>query len=184
LGKLIVVSGAARSGKSLFAEKLAAGLDKQVAYLATAQALDDEMAERIERHRKRRPAGWQTVEEQTAVHLAIENHYPSYKVWLLDCVTIYISNLLFAAANGRPAEDLPVLYIEEYIFQQIDSLLATVRRLDITLIAVTNEVGWGLVPPDPLSRLYRDLVGLVNQKMAFQAAEVYLVALGIPVRLK
>ncbi|MCR4440888.1 MAG: bifunctional adenosylcobinamide kinase/adenosylcobinamide-phosphate guanylyltransferase [Peptococcaceae bacterium] len=184
MGKLIIVSGAARSGKSLFAEKLAAGMDKHVAYLATAQALDREMEERIERHKKRRPAGWQTFEEQTAVHLVIEKHHPAYKVWLLDCVTLYVSNLLFSVVKDVHEEKLADKRIEEYIFQSIDSLMETVRRLDLTLIAVTNEVGWGLVPPDPLSRLYRDVVGFVNQKMASHAEEVYLVALGIPVRLK
>lgn len=189
-GKLILVTGAARSGKSTFAEKLAIKMDKPVAYLATAQVLDEEMAERVKLHVKRRPSTWKTFEESYHLAPVIAENSECCDVWLLDCVTLYISNLLFSLLDEESMPELEknenyiATDIQTQILNEIDNLILTIKRENITLIAVTNEVGWGLVPPDPLSRAYRDIAGKVNQKLAQAATEVYLVAVGIPVQLK
>lgn len=184
MGKLILISGAARSGKSTFAEQQAALWDKPVAYLATAGALDEEMKERIKLHQKRRPANWQTFEETVCIEDVIEKNSGEYKVWLLECITLYISNLLCEQLGKAEGDNLVGTGFQEYVMMRIDRLIKAVKRYDITLYAVSNEVGWGLVPPEPLSRLYRDVVGRVNRRLAEEADEVYLVALGLPLRIK
>lgn len=186
MGKLVLVSGAVRSGKSAFAEELALKMDKPIAYLATAQALDEEMSERIKIHRQNRAeASWHTFEEPYRIKDVLVKHQHEYQTWLLDCITLYISNLLLAQVKK---EELTTQFvntqIQEFILAQVDNFLATLRKAEVTLIAVTNEVGWGLVPPDPLSRAYRDILGRVNQKLAQAAEEVYLLTMGIPLCLK
>lgn len=187
--RLILVTGAARSGKSQFAEDITAKQDKPVAYLATAEALDPEMDERIIGHRERRPQDWTTFEEPLDIAGVIMANAANYPVWLLDCVTLYISNLLFqepATKNflENPGTSFLAKEVEINILAKVQDLLAKLELLEITLIAVSNEVGWGLVPPDPLSRVYRDIVGKVNQLLAREATEVYLVTVGIPTKLK
>lgn len=182
--KLILVTGAARSGKSLFAEQLVTKEDSRVAYLATAQALDREMEERIHLHRIRRPQHWQTFEEPFHPAEVLLANHELYRVWLLDCLTLYVSNLFFNMAGQGPAEALPVAKIQEHILEEIEKLINCVKKTGVTLVAVTSEVGWGLVPPDPQSRAYRDILGRVNQRLGQAADEVYLVAVGIPLQLK
>lgn len=200
MGKIILVSGAARSGKSVYAEKLVEN-EENVAYLATAQALDLEMEERIKNHCLRRPVNWQTFEEPIKVYDIIEAHYNEHKIWLLDCITLWISNLMISFSDtenldkGETSQNnegsdfisegqLLVEPLEKYVLREIRLLIQTVNKYPITLIAVTNEVGWGLVPPDPISRAYRDMVGKANQLLAASASEVTLVALGLPLKLK
>lgn len=182
-GHLILVTGAARSGKSSYAEYLANLASEEVAYLATAQALDEEMEERIRLHTERRSHTWQTFEEPFNPGKVILNHYREYKVWLLDCITLLVANHLLSKVQPQDAVFIST-EIEEFITREIENLINVVHTTDITLIAVTNEVGWGLVPPDPLSRAYRDIVGRVNQKLAQAADDVYLVTVGIPMKLK
>ena len=100
-GKIILISGAARSGKSAFAEQLARDMDDRVAYLATAQALDDEMQDRIERHRRGRPPAWQTFEEPFELSDVIRGNHHEYRTWLLDCITLYVSIFFFQNRIGR-----------------------------------------------------------------------------------
>jgi adenosylcobinamide kinase / adenosylcobinamide-phosphate guanylyltransferase len=173
MSKIVLFTGGARSGKSTRAEQYVARLHAPVVYVATAQAGDDEMRARIARHQGRRPADWYTLEAPTAVAatLAILGRG---SIVLLDCLSLLVSNLLLAhEANPEPA-----------IEQEIGQLLTTVRERDQTLIAVTNEVGMGIVPAYPLGRVYRDLLGWTNQRVARSADEVYLVVCGIPVELK
>lgn len=184
MGKIILISGAARSGKSRFAEQLANQMDKQVAYLATAQALDPEMQERINQHQKRRPANWITFEEPFEIEKIIEENHQFHKTWLLDCLTLFVSNLLLREVRATTDSTFVDSRIQSCILDRIDSLCRLVGKTKITLLTVTNEVGWGLVPPDPVSRLYRDIVGLANQKIAAQAEEVYVTVLGLPLRIK
>jgi len=188
VGKLILVSGAVRSGKSAFAEQLALQMetDKPIAYLATAQALDQEMSERIKIHRGSRSGDvWQTFEEPYLLKDVLLKHHLTYHTWLLDCITLYISNLLLAQVKREKILDQFVdTKIQKVIAVQINEFIDTITKLPVNFIAVTNEVGWGLVPPDPLSRAYRDLLGRVNQKFARAAEEVYLLTMGIPLRLK
>ncbi len=182
-GHLILVTGAARSGKSSYAESLAHSLSARVAYLATAQALDEEMKERIRIHTERRSHTWRTFEEAFAPGQIILNHYQEYKIWLLDCITLLVANHLLSEVQPQDTVFIST-EIESFILKEIDHLIRIVHDTGITLIAVTNEVGWGLVPPDPLSRAYRDIVGRINQKLAQAADEVYLVTVGIPLKLK
>jgi adenosylcobinamide kinase/adenosylcobinamide-phosphate guanylyltransferase len=173
MSTVVLFTGGARSGKSRCAEQYAARLSERVVYLATATADDDEMRLRIEHHRQRRPSTWRTVE--ATAHLAtVLAELPAGTVVLLDCLSLLVSNLLLAnESHPEPA-----------IEREITDLLAVVARRDLTLIAVTNEVGMGIVPAYPLGRRYRDLLGFVNQRVAAAATAVYLVVCGIPVELR
>lgn len=184
LGRLILVSGATRSGKSSFAETQAEKLDKPVAYLATAEALDLEMHNRIKHHQERRNPDWKTFEEPYEIDKVINDNQEKYPIWVLDCITLYISNLLFAQIGEIEGDNFVADHINEHILQKIDNLIAIINNANVDIFVVTNEIGWGLVPPDPISRLYRDIVGRVNQKLADAANEVYIVMLGIPVKIK
>jgi adenosylcobinamide kinase / adenosylcobinamide-phosphate guanylyltransferase len=173
MSKIVLFTGGARSGKSTRAEQYVARLHAPVVYVATAQAGDDEMRARIARHQERRPADWHTLEAPTAVAATLAT-LEAKTIVLLDCLSLLVSNLLLAhEANPEPA-----------IEQEIGALLTTVHERDQTLIAVTNEVGMGIVPAYPLGRVYRDLLGWTNQRVARSADEVYLVVCGIPVELK
>ena len=170
--KLILILGGARAGKSTFALRLAnehAG-EGSVTFVATAQALDDEMAQRIARHREERPAHWSTIEEPYAIDRALIQARDS-SVVLIDCLTLFVSNWLLRSEDSRPQETT-------------ESFLAAMRFQTQTVICVSNEVGLGLVPETPLGRTFRDLLGRVNQQFAEAADEVYLLVAGLPLRLK
>lgn len=169
--KIIFITGGARSGKSIFAEELAGLYPGPRAYLATAQALDEEMAERIRRHRARRPADWQSIEEPIHLPETLADCGGRFGLILLDCLTLWISNLL-------------VFRGEEEILQESARLLKVGREISSSLILIGNEVGQGIVPANPAARAFRDLNGLVQQRVARAADEVYLMACGIPQKLK
>ena len=169
-------SGGARSGKSDFAERLAAAWSDQVIYLATAEAGDEEMAQRVVAHRERRPAHWHTVEAPLGVGEALEAHLAGGELVLLDCLTLLASNVLIAEEHTGRAE--PCLAGE------LDELLAVCHRHDATLIIVSNEVGQGLVPTYSLGRQYRDILGRANQRLAAQADTVLYFVAGMPIDLK
>ncbi|MBU2703012.1 adenosylcobinamide kinase/adenosylcobinamide-phosphate guanylyltransferase [Sporomusaceae bacterium BoRhaA] len=183
--KLILITGGARSGKSEFAERLAQTLAGQnlsapyLAYIATAQILDDEMADRVKHHQARRSEIWLTKEAPYEAHLAIAEAAQEVDVILFDCLTLYLTNLLLAADESACDEEQLM-----HIFDQIDKLLAACREGNKTVILVTNEVGMGIVPENALARKYRDWAGWVNQKVAQAADEVYFVVSGIPVEIK
>lgn len=174
-GKFFFVTGAARSGKSFFAEKLAAKLSEKVIYIATCVPEDDEMRERVARHQARRPGNWQTVEEALNPARIIQESDQPDQVFLLDCLTLLINNLLLR-------NDVPLG--EEEILEQISELARVSSEATANVIIVSNEVGWGIVPADPLSRLYRDVLGRTNQIMASYADEAYITIAGMPVELK
>jgi adenosylcobinamide kinase/adenosylcobinamide-phosphate guanylyltransferase len=173
MSKIVLFTGGARSGKSTRAEQYAARLSQTVVYLATAQAGDDEMRERITRHQDRRPASWTTHEAPMAVAATLAT-LETGAVVLLDCLSLLVSNLLLAA------EQQP----EPAIEREIAAIVAAAGARDLTLLVVTNEVGMGIVPAYPLGRSYRDLLGRANQQVAAVAEEVYMVICGIPVELK
>jgi adenosylcobinamide kinase / adenosylcobinamide-phosphate guanylyltransferase len=183
--KLILITGGARSGKSEFAERLAQELAKKnlsapyLAYIATAQILDDEMADRVKHHQARRSEIWLTKEAPYEAHLAIAEAAQEVDVILFDCLTLYVTNLLLAADESVCDEEQLM-----HIFDQIDKLLVACREGNKTVILVTNEVGMGIVPENALARKYRDWAGWVNQKVAQAADEVYFVVSGIPVEIK
>ena len=140
---------------------------------------------RIKQHQQQRPADWHTFEEPYHPLAVLKKHQHEYQTWLLECLTLYISNLFFAeTADKEIGETFDASAIQASILQEIDRLTEFIQAAPLDLIIVTNEVGWGIVPGDPLSRAYSDIIGKVNQKLAQAAEEVYLVALGIPLQLK
>ncbi len=179
MGKIVLVTGGARSGKSRFAERYAAHYGTKVAYIATAEIYDKEMEFRVSLHRKRRPADWQTWEAPFDAHKALTEAGKKHDMVLLDCLTLYISNLLCSKTS---IEDSNANY--QLLHEKICLLLEQAKKNSGTTIFVTNEVGAGIVPENHLSREYRDLVGIANQLAARAADEVYLVVCGLPVNVK
>jgi adenosylcobinamide kinase/adenosylcobinamide-phosphate guanylyltransferase len=179
MGRLILVLGGARSGKSAFAQRLAQERGgERVLFVATAAPGDTEMQQRIEKHRRERPTGWRTLEVQRDVGAAILAHAGDAAAVLVDCLTLLVSNLLTDAADPFASE------IEAQVMAEVEGLSACATRLSGPLIVVSNEVGLGLVPPNPLGRAYRDLLGRANQSLAQRADEVYFLVAGIPLVLK
>jgi adenosylcobinamide kinase / adenosylcobinamide-phosphate guanylyltransferase len=172
---LTLVIGGARSGKSRFAQSLAADA-RRVAYIATARATDAEMVTRIARHRQSRPAGWITVEEPLEIARAVAETAPACDFVLLDCLTVWLSNLCWEM------RDCPAPRIEAAAASEIARLAAASVHSNVVL--VSNEVGSGIVPDSPVGRLFRDLQGWVNQEAARAADRVYLMVAGIPVTIK
>lgn len=174
--EIILILGGARSGKSRFAQRLAAGLGQRVLYVAPLVPQDEEMRRRIELHRKARPGSWRTLEAPTGVAQAIGEHIGDAEVVILDCLTLLISNFM---ENAHDPEDLDAL--ESEIANELNQLL---ERKNASFIIVSNEVGTGLVPPYPSGRAFRDLLGEANQFIAQRADKVYLMIAGLPLELK
>ena len=183
---IFLVTGGTRSGKSAFAQNLAAKWGTRVAYVATAEAGDPEMRERIAKHQAARPATWTTVEAPFQLREALAAPGATAEVILVDCVTMYISNLIFRETGPVAGDENPALdpRIEAIIQGEIAALLQTAATIPAKVIFVTNELGAGLVPPSNLGRLYRDIVGRANQQIAAAAAQVFWVVCGIAVDVK
>lgn len=178
MAHIIFITGGARSGKSSFAEKRALEFGTPLGYLATAQMLDSEMDERVRRHRKRRGAEWHTIEEPINLSQELARCDGQYKAILVDCMTLWLSNLLFTYEAEGPGRCLE--RIQEDLLQLLDILLGMVTPV----ILVSNEVGMGIVPDNGLARLFRDIAGTANQTLAAAADEVHVVISGIPLKLK
>ncbi|MCL5264448.1 MAG: bifunctional adenosylcobinamide kinase/adenosylcobinamide-phosphate guanylyltransferase [Chloroflexi bacterium] len=183
--KLILVLGGARSGKSAFAENLAKQISDKVLYVATAAIGDEEMRRRVEQHRLRRPASWRILETTIGVGNALASSAADEEAILLDCLALLVSNVLLQhSTEDEESSQQAFPEIESAVRREIDELVEAYRRSKATFIVVSNEVGLGLVPPYPLGRAYRDLLGIANQKVATHADEVYLLFAGVPVELK
>lgn len=185
MGKLIMVTGGARSGKSTFAEESAKGLGKNILYIATSTDFDEEMKERIKRHRRQRPPEWDTVEAYKGMDVVLAGRLNGREVVLLDCITIMVSNIMLEKAmdwDGICPDEISS--VEDNVKDEIDKLINVVKAADIPFIIVTNELGMGVVPPYELGRAIRDIAGRANQMLAKAADEVYLCVSGIPVRIK
>ena len=181
--KLILVLGGARSGKSAFAEQLAGQIGERVLFVATAAPGDEEMQQRIEIHRRRRPTGWRTVEASEKVGEAIRRHLADAQVVLLDCLTLLASNILMRVAGEEPSgEEAQVA--EGRIGEEVEEILESYEAGSASLIVVSNEVGLGLVPPYPLGRVYRDVLGRANQLMAARADQIFFMIAGLPIDLR
>ncbi|MGD9474436.1 MAG: bifunctional adenosylcobinamide kinase/adenosylcobinamide-phosphate guanylyltransferase [Eubacteriaceae bacterium] len=184
MGKLIFVTGGARSGKSSFAEEAAKSFNEKVAYIATAIAFDDGMKDRIKKHQAQRPSEWQTIE---AYHdfekLKDDPAFVEAQVILFDCLTVMVTNnMLDQQVDYDSCSMETVGQIEALIKQEVESLLDVCQ--DKTLVVVSNEVGMGLVPAYKLGSYFRDIAGRMNQLTAARADEVHLCVSGIPVKIK
>ncbi|MCY4155181.1 MAG: bifunctional adenosylcobinamide kinase/adenosylcobinamide-phosphate guanylyltransferase [Gammaproteobacteria bacterium] len=175
--ELALVLGGARAGKSSYAETLARQ-GEQTLFVATAESLDDDLRRRIRAHRARRPASWSTLEEPLELAAAIPAALAGHDTVLLDCLTVWISNLLLAQEHEAEAD------AETAILARAEALLDLYEKLDTRWIVVSNEVGLGVVPATELGRRYRDLLGRVNQLFAARADKVYLMVAGLPLELK
>ena len=169
--QILLITGGARSGKSKYAEQRAEELGARRLYIATAEAKDEEMAQRIAEHKKRRGNDWATVEEPVELSAALLAQRGRIDCALVDCLTIWLSNLLL----HRDAE---------VAGDKVENLVETLPGLDFHLVLVTNEVGWGIVPDNRLARQFRALAGWANQRIAAAANEVVLTVAGIPMILK
>ncbi len=178
---LTLILGGARGGKSALAERLALDAGCSVLYVATAVAIDDEMRARIAAHRAARPPFWRTCEEPAQLAAALAQAWQSETPGfvLLDCVTVWVNNLLFALGEHPDAAAA-----QQAVDTQLDALLAFIDAHPARWVLVSNEVGLGIVPDTPLTRLYRDLLGRVNQRLAAAADNVILVVAGLPVTVK
>jgi len=171
MGKLILILGGARSGKSTHALSLAKK-QKKVAFVATGQGLDQEMRERILKHQASRPKNWKTFEEPQELGSLLAKISGSFDFIIIDCLTLLVSNLLLSG------------YKDEVILEKIADFLAQAARQKAKVIIVANEVGLGIVPGNKLSRRFRDIAGKVNQLAAGKADQVIFIVSGIPLRIK
>ena len=168
----ILILGGTRSGKSRYAVEIARHLDKKTVYLATLDCFDDEMKDRIKKHKESRPETWQTVEEPKNVDQVLLNLKGLCEVVIIDCLTNLTSNLMAQ------------LQEEKKLLLRMETIMKIISEMDSTVIMVTNEVGEGIVPATPLGRQFRDIAGLTNQLAARYADEVYLMKAGLPLKLK
>lgn len=178
----VLIIGGARSGKSGFAQELALKRGEPVLFVATATAGDEEMAQRIDQHQRTRPAAWSTLEAPTHIGDEIPGQIGEAKVVIVDCITLLLNNVF--ARYDHQGEQIDASAVEREVTAEIEGLIGCINRVDARFIMVTNELGTGLVPPSRVARLYRDLLGRANQRLAEVSEEVYLLVAGIPVRLK
>ena len=180
MSELTLIIGGTRSGKSTFATELAKKYE-HVCYIATADSgqssriNDGEMLERIQKHRENRPAKWKTVEAPLELDKAVSNLNENLDVVLIDCITIYVTNMLLGSHKEEG---------DEHIIDAIDKLCSVCKNAPFHVIIVTNEVGYGVVPDNALSRRFRDIAGYANQIIAREADNVYLVTAGIESKIK
>ncbi len=170
-GNIILFLGGARSGKSALAEKIARNY-RNVAYVATAKAIDDEMLERIKKHRRSRPDSWVTFEAGNRLDEVLAEAFSQAEAVIVDCLTVYVAAQMDKTAN------------DDEIVDEIMDVIKSARESGKTVIFVSNEVGMGIVPEYPVGRRYRDLLGIINQKVAEHADQVLLTIAGIPVDVK
>jgi len=150
-----------------------------VLFVATAQAGDEEMRQRIEKHKQARPADWATMETDTDIGTRISQKIGGAQAVIVDCITMLVNNIL-----GQYNDQTDASLIEQRVSDEIDKLIACLEQSSATFIIVTNEVGLGLVPTGKINRLYRDLLGSANQRLAEMADEVYLMLAGLPLQIK
>jgi len=179
MSKITLILGGARSGKSSYAQSIAEESGKSVTFIATAQALDDEMSARIQKHRVERSLNWETLE----VPLGIAAYAEQIKsdIVILDCITLLVSNLLMRFVKDDLVDEEPfIIEVEKEVNQLIAKMLA--QKQD--WIIVSNELGLGLVPPYQMGRVYRDRLGWANQRLAREADKVVFMVAGIPTVIK
>jgi adenosylcobinamide kinase/adenosylcobinamide-phosphate guanylyltransferase len=168
-GRLVLVLGGARSGKSSFALREASALPGRKAYIATAQAFDPEMQEKIKKHRAERDSGWDTFEEPSDLSRLLAEISNTHDVVLIDCLTLWLSNLMLADKN---------------VEKEMEAFISSLATVHCSVFTVSNEVGMGIVPANEIARRFRDFAGTLNQRVAAAADQVYLVIAGVPLKIK
>jgi adenosylcobinamide kinase/adenosylcobinamide-phosphate guanylyltransferase len=199
MGKLTLILGGARSGKSSYAEERAKDIGgNSVLYVATSETKDEEMEQRVEKHRSRRPSAWRTVEAsrnvaqalRQAQDTALRQERSATKIILLDCMTFLVANYLMDAAApeddpfDEPRSDPFDAQIEVDVVAEVEAIIDYMKETEAEMLVVSNEVGLGVVPPYELGRAYRDILGRANQILARHADEVLLLVAGIPMQVK
>jgi len=173
MGRIVLITGGARSGKSSFALEEALKHSGKRVFVATALALDEEMEDRIHKHRAERGKDFSTIEEPLDIISCLKDLAEDVKVVVVDCLTVWLGNLFHECGND-----------EDAVKQDVERLCKTLPAISPELILVTNEVGFGIVPENRLARLYRDMLGFLNRRIAQQADMVYCCLCGIPVCIK
>jgi adenosylcobinamide kinase/adenosylcobinamide-phosphate guanylyltransferase len=181
--RCVLIIGGAGSGKSHFAQELASKLGGPVLFVATAEAGDEEMRQRIEQHKRARSAAWSTLEVTTGVGSRILEKVGAAQVVIVDCITLLVNNI-FRQYSDQSGERIDVPLIEKGVMAEVGELIGCIDRVDASFIIVTNEVGLGLVPANRMGRLYRDLLAKANRMLAQAADEVYLMVAGLPLLIK
>ena len=185
MNETILVTGGARSGKSTIAERILTENENNILYLATSIPFDDEMNDRIEKHRARRDERWKTVEiYEKFSSLKNNSSFLEANAVLLDCVTVMLSNWFFyhKMEEATPLETYDQL--EKSLIKDVDALINLCQENEKKLVIVTNELGMGIVPLDKISRMYRDMAGRINQHLAKKSERVILAVSGIPISIK
>lgn len=182
-GKLVLILGGARSGKSRLAEEMALVSGGKTAYIATATIQDSEMAHRVDIHKKRRPPHWVTLEEPRDLRGALDKISEETKTVIVDCLTLWLTNLLLSSSD-RQLNAAELERVEKEISLALSRFCQTAKNKPFTTILVANEVGCGIVPESLLGRLFRDLAGRANQLAAKEADVVYLAVAGYPLLVK
>lgn len=176
---ITLILGGARSGKSSYAQSLAEATDKSVTFIATAQALDDEMFTRIQKHRAERPTHWETLEMPNGIAPYVKQIESD--IVILDCITLLISNLLMQFVKDDLVDESPFILSVQ---KEVNEFLGAICEQKQDWIIISNEVGLGLVPPYQMGRVYRDWLGWANQRMAREADKVIFMVAGIPMIVK
>ncbi|MCR2044344.1 bifunctional adenosylcobinamide kinase/adenosylcobinamide-phosphate guanylyltransferase [Anaerosalibacter massiliensis] len=177
---IILVTGGARSGKSSFAEKQYEN-KKDVVYIATSKVMDKEMEDRVILHKKSRPSYWRTFEG----NYDLDNAIGKEENYLLDCVTVLTSNIMYDLTKDEERISIELQKkVEDTVVNELNKLINKINDENYNLVLVTNEIGSSLVPESHIGRVFRDVQGRVNQRIASISNEVYLVCCGIPVKIK
>ncbi|MGL4914004.1 MAG: bifunctional adenosylcobinamide kinase/adenosylcobinamide-phosphate guanylyltransferase [Romboutsia sp.] len=185
MSKVILVTGGARSGKSNFAEQLCINQNNSTAYIATSIPFDEEMKDRVRKHKESRPQNWKTYEIYKDIYSIIEDISREHQTVILDCVTLLVNNLMFTyEIDIDKATQEEINELEKYIKNQVSKLINEIKKTDLYFVSVTNELGMAVVPANKLSRVYTDIVGRINQQIASLSDEVYFVVSGIPMKIK
>ncbi|HEX2994094.1 MAG TPA: bifunctional adenosylcobinamide kinase/adenosylcobinamide-phosphate guanylyltransferase [Anaerolineales bacterium] len=179
MGRLTLILGGARSGKSSYVQTLAEESGKPVTFLATAQALDEEMVARIQKHRAERSASWETLE----VPFEVASHISQIKseIVILDCITLLVTNVMMQFVKDDLVEETSFM---QAVQKEVDELIKKIHEQNQEWLIVSNEVGLGLVPPYQMGRVYRDVLGWANQRLAREADKVIFMVAGIPMAVK
>lgn len=185
MSNIVVITGGSRSGKSCFAESLCLNQNNSTAYIATSIPFDEEMLDRVNKHREQRSEEWETYEIYKDVHKEINKIDKKHNTVILDCVTLLVNNLMFdynQDVDNMSREEIDRM--KEHVYGQIEKLILEIKKTDLYFVFVTNELGMGVMPDNKLSRIYTDIAGKVNQYISKMSDGVYFVVSGIPMKIK